>query len=253
VPDAGKIIQGIDSVPVQIMHNGLKVIPGKYYDEFYVRIIEGLRGHHEPQEEKVFNEILKCLMPGATMLECGAYWSYYSMWFQKSIPNARSIMIEPELDHLATGEKHFALNNMTGTFMQGYIGEFSQAGTPPVYCVDDLLVNLSVEDLAVLHADIQGHEFNMLNGATQSLKKKLIDFIFISTHGEIVHLKCLRYLKCAGYYLVAEHTPEESYSYDGLIVATRRKGFARVPVSRRRETISGVAKSIVVRLASRLF
>jgi hypothetical protein len=75
-PGPGKVIS-FEGKPVQIMHNGLRVVAGGYYGDWMTRIIERLHGHHEPQEEAVFHEILKLLPPDATMLELGGFWSYY--------------------------------------------------------------------------------------------------------------------------------------------------------------------------------
>lgn len=46
---------------VQVMHNGLKVLAGGYHGDWMAEIITRLRGHHEPQEEMVFHEVLKHL------------------------------------------------------------------------------------------------------------------------------------------------------------------------------------------------
>ena len=67
------------------------------------QIIERLKGHHEPQEEKVFHEVLKAVAPGSTMIELGCYWAYYSLWFQKAVKNARNFMIEPAKAALECG------------------------------------------------------------------------------------------------------------------------------------------------------
>jgi len=58
VPDAGGIIVE-DGQRVQIMHNGVKVVAGGYYGDWTEEIIRRLRGHHEPQEELVFHELLR--------------------------------------------------------------------------------------------------------------------------------------------------------------------------------------------------
>ena len=50
VPNAGAV-EVLDGTPVQIMHNGLKVLYGGYHGDWMANIIHGLRGHHEPQEE----------------------------------------------------------------------------------------------------------------------------------------------------------------------------------------------------------
>src|SRR5688572_3556147 len=56
VPDAGKISNG-----KQVMHNGLKIFLGSYYGPEYSQMLFKNKGVHEPQEERVFNEVLKSL------------------------------------------------------------------------------------------------------------------------------------------------------------------------------------------------
>ncbi len=85
VADAGKVVEG-NGQRLQIMHNGIKVIAGGYGSDMMIRIIGELRGHHEPQEEAVFHEILKHLPAKASMIELGGFWSYYSLWFLKGFP-----------------------------------------------------------------------------------------------------------------------------------------------------------------------
>ena len=78
----------------QMMHNGVLIKRGSYHGEWMSEIISKLEGHHEPQEEKVFSEVLKTLCAGAVMIELGSFWAYYSLWFQRSVSNAKSILIE---------------------------------------------------------------------------------------------------------------------------------------------------------------
>src|SRR3546814_6974305 len=60
----------------QRMHNGLTIYRGTYHGEWMTEVIRQLQGHHEPQEEKVFAEVLSHLKPGASMLELGSFWAY---------------------------------------------------------------------------------------------------------------------------------------------------------------------------------
>ena len=52
-------------------------------------IIEILKGHHEPQEEFAFFQVLEQLRRNPSpwgnprMIELGSFWAYYSMWFLK--------------------------------------------------------------------------------------------------------------------------------------------------------------------------
>jgi hypothetical protein len=70
------------------LHNGLRVPvagPGAYYGPFSQLLVIN-RGVHEPLEEFVFQEVLKCLPEAPSMIELGAYWGHYSMWFKKERP-----------------------------------------------------------------------------------------------------------------------------------------------------------------------
>jgi hypothetical protein len=121
--------------------------------------------------------------------------------------------------------------------------------------IDALMERFRLSHLSVLHADIQGAEVRMLEGAKRALGKRSISWIFISTHGENIHRKCIEVLKASGYYIVAEHTPAESYSVDGLIAATVDRSVPRIPISRRKSWDSRKARlraNVRVRVLERL-
>ena len=63
VPDAGKCLVDADGNAVQVMHNGLRVLYGRYYGNWVNEIISRLHGVHEPQEEWVFHNILPHVAP----------------------------------------------------------------------------------------------------------------------------------------------------------------------------------------------
>jgi FkbM family methyltransferase len=216
---------------VQVMHNGLLVTADGYYGDFITRIIEQLRGHHEPQDEKAFHEILKLIPPGSTMIELGAYWSYYSMWFQKTVPAARNYMIEPTGRCLECGIKNFQLNGLRGDFTRAYIGRKSSDGWQNAalsttsteigrVCIKDFVQSKKIESIAILHSDIQGFEYDMLIGCGDLIDRKKIEIFFLSSHSLKIHFQCLKYLAQRGYTILAHHTPKESYSDDGLIIAS---------------------------------
>jgi len=249
VNDAGSIRLDSEGRRIQIMHNGLKVVADGYYGSLYADIITGLRGHHEPQEELVFYSILKTIAPGASMVELGAYWSYYSLWFQHVIPDACNIMVEPVLENMKIGKANFALNSKSGTFLNALVGSLVDDTISPVtLTVDKIMADYDIDELSVLHSDIQGHEIDMLMGARTALKCKAIDFIVISTHGEAIHQKVLRHLHQHAYYLIAEHTPAESYSWDGLVAVTRRNNFPSIHISKRMTPSIKYFKSIIAKL-----
>lgn len=128
VPDAGIVRVDHDGNRVQIMHNGVIVSADGYYGEVNTRIVERLKGHHEPQEEKAFYEVLKAIPRRSTMIELGCYWAYYSLWFNKAIEGARNFMIEPNKSALQCGINNFRLNRMSGDFTQATVGSSSSEG-----------------------------------------------------------------------------------------------------------------------------
>jgi FkbM family methyltransferase len=245
VPDAGKVRMDGQGRRVQVMHNGLFVMADGYYGEFVTKIIERMRGHHEPQEEKVFYEVLKAIAPGSTMIELGCYWAYYSMWFQQAVKDARNFLIEPAKAALKCGRSNLQLNGMRGDFTLARIGRTSTPGwqtradptskaEPPTVCVRDFVREKGIGKVTLLHSDIQGFEYEMLQGCGDLINGGQIEFVFISTHNLKVHFQCLKYLARARYSIIAEHTPKESYSDDGLIVAAASpSAVPRVPISKR--------------------
>ena len=244
IPDAGKVFEG-DGIEYQLMHNGIKVVKGCYHGDWMTKIIRVLKGHHEPQEEKVFYEVLKTVPVNATMIELGSFWAYYSMWFQKEIKSAKNYMIEPVPEKLEKGEKNFELNQMQGVFTNAFIGKESKEEAAllewdgskyhiPQVCVDDYIKEHEIPFVYILHSDIQGAEYDMLLGCRWAIKNKKIGYFFISTH-EDKHEKCLKFLREYQFQVIAEHSVAESFSADGLIVARAEcfDGVKKVEVSKR--------------------
>lgn len=221
--NAGKVFEQED-IPYQLMHNGIKVVKDGYCASWMTDLIYGLQGHHEPQEERVFYEVLKHIPPNAVMIELGSYWGYYSLWFAKEIANSTNYLIEPDPERLDLGRKNFALNNFSGLFFHGYIGTCIDAGNfqgARQLFIDSFLEENHIEHVNILHSDIQGSEYVMLESAMNSIKLKKIDFFFISTHSKKIHSDCIDFLIDHNYIILAEHSPEESYSVDGLIAGMR--------------------------------
>lgn len=229
-PDAGKIIDG-----AQIMHNGLRIVPGSYYGWRGTRMFAAARGVHEPQEERVFAAVLPHIRPGSVMLELGAYWAFYSMWFARSVPDATCVLVEPEADNLDAGLANLRLNGLRAHAVRAMIGATAApkrdaaaspgasapAGIGRLTSVDELADHFSLERIHILHSDIQGFEGDMLRGASRMLAAGRIDFVFISTHTPEVHAECRDLLHAASLEMIAEADMNETYSFDGLLVAQR--------------------------------
>lgn len=219
VPFAGEILSE-QGILYQLMHNGVKILKDCYYDSWMTDIIYGLRGHHEPQEERAFYEVLKYMPDGACMIELGAYWAYYSLWFATKIPHATNYLIEPCTGPLEIGKKNFSLNNKQGHFYRGYI-DIGEKMNAPKIGIDTFLEQEHIEHVHLLHADIQGAEYKMLQSAVLAIQNQKIDYIFVSTHSDLLHEQCLTFLKEHEFQILAHHTMAESCSVDGLIVAKR--------------------------------
>lgn len=247
VADAGMVVTPLDGKPYQIMHNGIKLYNHSHYGEFYTRIISGLRGYHEPQQEKVFYEVLKQIKPGGTMIELGSYWAYYSLWFNQQIEGAVNYMVEPMARHLQDGRDNFALNKRSGHFTQACVG---REALPEVafkhndetkhqsrqISVDTFMESHALAYVDILHADVEAAEYEMLLGSQQAITTGRIGYLFISTHGDLNHENCLRFLLKKKCFIIAECNHADSYSVDGLIVAATKAiaNPVRIPISYRR-------------------
>ncbi len=235
-PRAGQVQILLDQTRVQIMHNGTRVLADGYCGEWMTRLIERCHGCHEPQEERVFHEVMARLPSDATMIELGGYWAFYTLWFLSGGKQRRAIVVEPDPKHLRVGEMNARLNGLSPTFVHAFLGSkpspavlFSteESGEVRVPCLTvPLLMEVqTIERLDILHCDIQGAEFNVLCSCKELFERGLIHFVFVSTHDfrisgdSLTHQRCLAFIRICGGRIIAEHDVHESYSGDGLIVA----------------------------------
>lgn len=240
VKNAGSLVK-YKGDEVQVMHNGLKMVAGGYHGDWMAGIIEQLHGHHEPQEEKAFYEVLQKLDSGATMIELGSFWSYYSAWFQKSIDNAQNICCEPDPTNLDIGKRNMEINGFLESvqFFEAAAGDEHDAKTTvvmdsdppktrevPIYTVDGIMAKAGWARLDLLHMDVQGFEMPALKGSINAIKEGRVRFVFVSTHHYFfsqnpnTHAECLEFLRSNGAHIISSHTIAESFSGDGLIVAS---------------------------------
>lgn len=247
VKDAGKV-KTVKNKKVQVLHNGLIVEANGYVGQWMTDVIKDLKGHHEPQEEKAFYEVLKRLTKGATMIELGSYWSYYSLWFKKEIVDSRSICCEPDAANRNLGERNAALNDINDIeFLEAAAGSVHKEvisiksdSDPaltidvPIFSIDGLMSDRKIKKIDLLHMDVQGYEMDALKGAKKAIESKKVRFIFVSTHhylfskSPMTHADCLDFIKSLGGHIISSHTIPESFSGDGLIVASfddKDKGF----------------------------
>ena len=236
VPDAGRVGRMADGRRVQVMHNGIRVLADGYCGAWMTELIERCHGHHEPQEERLFHELLRCLPPGGTMLELGGYWAFYSIWFLLAAPGRRAVLLEPDPRHIEVGRANLALNGVAAEIVQGFLGDrpgetlpfpTEESGTLDLACHDvaGLMAARGLDRLTILHCDAQGAEFTMLEQAAPLLRDGRVDWLFLSTHHHLIsgdpltHQRCVEAVRALGGVIEVEHDVGEGFSGDGLILA----------------------------------
>lgn len=239
VPEAGRVVDTSEG-PVQIMHNGLRVVAGGYHGDWMAHVIRALRGHHEPQEELIFDAILRYCRHNSLIVELGAFWSYYSLWYIKEIPGAHAICVEPDPRNLSIGVRNAELNDFSNrvSFHNAWVGGSSLPAytlptestgeelTLPCFSIQDIVLLSGDETIEVLHMDVQGAELPFLQSMHSAVLGGKIRFLVVSTHhssisgSKTTHEDCVAAIRQIGGTILIDHDVQESFSGDGLIVAT---------------------------------
>ncbi len=256
VDNAGQIVASPDG-PVQVMHNGLKVVAGGYHGDWMAHIIRALRGHHEPQEELAFHGLVRASRHNSLIVELGSFWCYYSLWYLQAIPGSRALCIEPDPRHKAIGEQNIALNGMMDrvTLHQAWVGDQALDAmslhaeslghdlTLPCFNMDSVLALSDGAVIEILHMDVQGAELPFLTSLGNAIQSQRIRFVVASTHhssisgSQTTHEDCVAEIRRLGGHILLEHDVQESFSGDGLIVASfmeQDKVLDLGPISRNR-------------------
>ena len=247
VPDAGEVLT-VGGQMVQLMHDGTRVVAGGYFGEWMQTVIQQLQGHHEPQEELLFHTLLKHARPGSLMVEFGCYWAYYSNWYLGAVPQSTTICIEPDENRLRVGQQNVALNQREAIFHLAAAGGQFQAEHAfvresdgasvviPMWDFGKLLEQIDTGCIELLHLDIQGAELPFLQSIVRTQYHGRLRFVVVSTHhnsisgSAVTHRDCLVALINAGAFILCEHKVEESFSGDGLIVASFNAKDAHIPM-----------------------
>jgi FkbM family methyltransferase len=239
VPDAGTI-RTVNGHDVQVMHNGVVVEKDCYGGPWMTEIIARLRGHHEPQEEVAFAEIVERLTadtPEPVMVELGSSWAYYSLWLKSEIPAATVVLLEPDPANLQVGVRNFKLNGLSvASAVHAAVGAHhdttikltceSDRVTRPIRAVtlDGLMGDEHLSRVDLVLCDVQGAETDMLAGATEAVRSGRVRFMVISTHWfdtePLIHQTCRLLVERLGGHIICEHSVPESCSGDGLIVTS---------------------------------
>lgn len=237
VPDAGRIVDTPQGA-AQIMHNGIKVRAGAYNGDWMAQVIRALRGHHEPQEERAFHALLGYCRHRSTIVELGSFWAYYSMWYLAEVPGSRAICIEPDPAHLDVGRGNAALNGLTDriSFHQAFVGapedeiglrtesDGRERSLPRLGMA--AVLDLAGGPIELLHMDVQGAELDFLRSIGDLGRERQVRFVVASTHHSSIsgspttHRDCRAALVELGASILVEHDVQQSFSGDGLLVAS---------------------------------
>ena len=211
-----------------VMSTGVVVMETGYYGNFS-RVLQSNLGVHEAAEERVFSAIVddiaseaKGRAAGAVVVELGAYWAYYSIWFLRAIPRSRAFLVEAMASNRKMGvinlwlndvpakDYEYVLGNVTGSWWTAYAQR--KKGMHMPHRVDFMLV------------DIQGWEADLVPTVAHAISRGELEvgYIMVGTHSQSVHHKVLASLtKIAGLRVIASlDVDEETFFFDGLVVAT---------------------------------
>ena len=252
--DAGRVMLQDDGTRVQIMHNGLKMEAHTADAAWVTELIARCHGHHEPQKERVFDGIMKVLKADSTMIDLGSSWAYYACWFLVDQPRRRAVLVEPDPKSRSLAKRNLTLNGLRARVLAGVAGAGPRAPTDtatkhsglqslPRYSVPQIMAKQRIDFLDLLHCDAQGAELGILAGCGELFDAGRIGWVVVSTHVHqisrdyLTHERCLQLLRNAGASVEVEHTPYESFSGDGRIVArfgSAPQGWAPPRISRAR-------------------
>lgn len=240
VTNAGQI-EFFNGERVQVMHNGLKVVYGGYHGDWMAHVIRGLVGHHEPQEELLFHVLMRYVRNKSVIAELGAFWTYYTQWFLKAIPDSSAVCVEPDYNNLEIGKRNATLNESSdrvrfinawvgGKRLDSYAAITETSDSPvelPMLDFPAILEYFPNECIEVLHMDTQGAELPFLQSIDPlAVENKKLRFVIVSTHHSSIsgskstHQDCVETLRSLGASILVEHDIVESYSGDGLILAS---------------------------------
>jgi hypothetical protein len=206
---------GILENDIITLHNGLRVYNNCYYDNFTNVLILN-KGVHEPSEERAFDLVLDKLRKESghkVMIELGSYWAFYSMWFKKEISDSSAYCIEPDGANLLSGMKNFDLNSLEANFTTGFID--NDGINLLEFCREK-----NINYIDILHSDIQGYEFLMLDQMNAYFEQKKINYVFISTHTDELHYQCINFLTKKDYMIICiAYFTKQTFHFDGFILA----------------------------------
>ncbi len=232
-PLAGKIIGG-----KQYLFDGSPIIYPHGSDKVH-NLYRFTQGAPEPEEIIQFLKIIKNIRKNGTMIEIGAGGGFYSIIASKYLTFGKLILVEPNPRSIMMLKQNIVMNKFDRRAVviqravtdkdnnkirfkeSGYASAINTLGEYSVLTItiDSLVKNLKLHRVDLLHMDIQGEEYNALQGMKKSLSHQVFNYIFIGTHSIEIHKKCENYLREKNYSILFSQDITISASYDGILIA----------------------------------
>ncbi len=158
--------------------------------------------------------IEKYVKPGACCFDVGANIGYYSLHMAKAVGSTgRVFAFEPDPANIERLDRNIALNHQADVIKTYQLGLSSESTTKTfsrtldsnsgwgrigecddlpdkleikTVSLDDFVVDNQIEKIDFLKCDIEGHEFEFLKGAEQTLKAGKIEMILIEYCGYVL-------------------------------------------------------------------
>jgi FkbM family methyltransferase len=189
--------------------------------------------------DKLSTALLKTQQQHFKMVELGSNQAYYSLMFKAMCKQhkktSQTVCVEPNDRHMIRGKEHFHLNDHEALFCDYIIGdrelikkdldasslpggsEFLLVTKKEILTLSQLLEIYNIEELDILHMDVDHSERAILASSEHLFKNKKIKTVFISTHRPDLHQYCFDFLKECGYKLELQIT-KMIVGYDSLLV-----------------------------------
>lgn len=179
------------------------------------KVLRVVAGKYEPEQTREFQRVLK---PGDTVLDVGAHVGYYTLLSSVLVGRSGQVLaFEPNPRNFAYLERHIALNRLPNASAlpaavadQEGVARFEfgkGSGTGHLATDGSLQVRTVRLDAIcadrglapnVVKVDVEGAELSVLEGGRDLFASRR-PVVFLSTHGEPVHGRCLEWLADAGY------------------------------------------------------
>ena len=220
-----------------LWNGGITVFP--HGDDVVHQIWTLTLGAPEPDEILLFLKVVERLPEDAVMMELGAGNGFYSIIMGKESPKAKLILVEANPRIYSIAKENMALNDfldrsvvinaaVAGTsgktfgVREAYYGSSIRAegGDYQVssVSVDDLMKNLNLDRVHIVHVDVQRAEEMVIQGMHEALSQQTVDYVFVGTHSQDLHKNCEKKLNSYGYKTIFSRDKNQCIGFDGILV-----------------------------------